>query len=347
MGFKRSGSGSLRILVLSENNETHQFRTTYIRFWKRTTKCRGFERSLLSISTVPELRLMLLFKNPPTDKRFSFYARRATLAKRLFLDCPARHLVLGFDALVVLLELGLGLFSAPAGQLRVVLLQGRYLVLTDAQVELRLHVKTTKHASQGNQWLALASCMCYLEGAGEPERRGMFTRAGCTDAPSSRTHNFCPSMFTLVMVDRLVAFVQVDSKNTVCLAPRFLLTLRFIMTDLDSGILRRPFRKPLHISSHIRADIGFSRKMLAAPCQKRVLIPSYWSARMHTNLNARFPLLRALLDQARVFLLHCDQFLVLVSQRLLKSTAYMPTTVALVEGRWGPGGWLRVGATTR
>lgn len=48
------------------------------------------------------------------------------------------HLVLGLDTLVVLLELGLGLFAASASQLRVVLLEGGHLVLTDAQVELRL-----------------------------------------------------------------------------------------------------------------------------------------------------------------------------------------------------------------
>lgn len=47
-------------------------------------------------------------------------------------ECP--HLVLGLDALFVLPELGLSFVSTSAGQLCVVLLEGRDLILADAKV---------------------------------------------------------------------------------------------------------------------------------------------------------------------------------------------------------------------
>lgn len=50
----------------------------------------------------------------------------------------AAYLVLRLDSLLMFLELTLGLLAASTRQLRVVLLQGSHLVLTNAKIQLRL-----------------------------------------------------------------------------------------------------------------------------------------------------------------------------------------------------------------
>lgn len=82
-------------------------------------------------------------------------SQEGVLSSRTFLcSFVVTYLVLRLDALVVLLELGLGLFAASASQLRVVLLEGGHLVLADAQVELRLQ-QTGNNTSNQHQALFL------------------------------------------------------------------------------------------------------------------------------------------------------------------------------------------------